>query len=362
LFSCGLVHRLFAQQVTGAMSMVCPQCDELHEQRLTCPRCGGRLHYRGERRQAVLAQSGATRWLNSAWGRLVLGLVLAQGLTYAVHRLYSAFSLAFHDQLQTSESDPNVYLLLQGLQLLALVIGAGLAGGGQRAGALLGALVGLANGALTLAFQNAGGLSPSPAAWVSELMVHAAFGTAAGWIASSIWKPLPAVGGAAAPKFGKLGAVRRAMALFGGRVAWLRVGAGATLAVLGSLSATILLEMAVHAAEARITYITPTAVEIRSMQESVLTWEVKALAILLGAGLAGSNTRNGVKQGLFVGLAVTTALAIALAWRGQATTSILTGTLISAFCLSIVGGWFGSQLLPPIVRVKRARGMGPATI
>jgi hypothetical protein len=54
-------------------------------------------------------------------------------------------------------------------------------------------------------------------------------------------------------------------------------------------------------------------------------------------------------------------LAAALASQGQASPAILAGTVISAMCLSVVGGWFGSQLLPPVVSARRPRGFGPAT-
>jgi hypothetical protein len=159
---------------------------------------------------------------------------------------------------------------------------------------------------------------------------------------------------------GRRGAVTRALALFAGRVSWWRVAAGATLAVLGSLSATLLLELAARAASAHATGYTPATLEGQFMQDKILTWEVKALLILAGAALAGTNTRNGFKQGLFVGVLVTLALSAVLAWQGRGTLPILAGTVISAVCLSVVGGWFGSQLLPPLVG-RRPRGFGPAS-
>jgi hypothetical protein len=338
------------------MSMVCPTCDVVHEQKLTCPTCGGRLHYRsaGERPRPV---GPGGRWLHSAWGRLLLGLVLAQGLTYAFRQLYTALELAFHDQLILNDADPRVYVLLQGLQLTALVVGGVLAGGGQRAGAFLGALLGVANGALLLAFHP-GPAASAPVAWVSQPLLHGVFGGVAGWIGASVWKPLPAPAGPAASRLvARLGAARKALSLFAGRVAWVRVAVGASLAVFGSLFATLMLELAVHAADSR-GYVATPAYEIQYMRDRILTWEVKALAILAGAALAGVNTRNGFKQGLFVGVLVVLVLSGALAAQGQATLAILAGTVISALCLSIVGGWFGSQLLPPVVSARRPRGVG----
>jgi hypothetical protein len=168
------------------MSMVCPQCDELHEQRLTCPNCGGRLHYRGACAPTPIPTGPGARWMHSPIGRLLLGLLLAQGLTYAFHRLFTAYELAFKDAAAIAEADPRGYLLLQGMQLAALVIGGVLAGGGQRSGALLGLVLGLSNGALTLAFQEPGGPPTSLVPWVGEMVLHAVFGALAGWIGASI--------------------------------------------------------------------------------------------------------------------------------------------------------------------------------
>ena len=68
------------------MAMVCPQCASSYEQRLQCPTCGVRLLYdfRGPK---PAAQAAAVRWQQTPWGRILIGLVLAQGLYFGLQHL-----------------------------------------------------------------------------------------------------------------------------------------------------------------------------------------------------------------------------------------------------------------------------------
>jgi hypothetical protein len=180
-------------------------------------------------------------------------------------------------------------------------------------------------------------------------------------VARVIWKPLPQGGLRASRLLGKLGQVQPEAPLLAGPVMWVRVCAGAALAVFGSMSATLLLDLATRAASQHYTLSSPSF-EIQYMQDKILTWEIKAMSFVLGGVLAGSNTRNGFKQGLFVGIATMFVLSAMLASQGFATIGVLASVLVSALCLSMVGGWFGSQLLPPVVPFKPTRGMGPASL
>ena len=336
------------------MSMVCPQCHGTFEQKMSCPACGVRLHYQSARG----ARPAAGRGQPSTLGQFALGLLLSQGLYYGLCRLYTAFELAFKDQLNPTETSLTVYVLHQCMQLLALFVGGMLAGAGQPTGPALGAVVGLFNGLLCVVMQPAPGQGATTIALYSAPLLHSVFGIVAGWMGRTIWKPLPSLYPARPSQLmRKLGAARRYVPLFAGRVMWFRVVVGATIAVLGSISATLILDAATAAAAAGAHVYYSEMIEI---QDRVLTWEIKALSVLLGASLAGVNTRNGLKQGLFVGLFALFALFLFLAMKGKGTPAILLGTLISTMCLSVGGGWFGSQLLPP-VGARRPRGMGPAT-
>src|SRR5712691_1032879 len=130
---------------TPTMAMVCPQCKEFFEQRLQCPKCNARLIYSSAPHKQKTSEGGeaGVKWMHAASGRILLGVLLAQGLYFGLRRLCSAGLLA------VDEGDPQGVwsslfgvFLVQGLQALGLLVGGMLAGAGYRRGAMLGALVG----------------------------------------------------------------------------------------------------------------------------------------------------------------------------------------------------------------------------
>jgi hypothetical protein len=92
------------------------------------------------------------------------------------------------------------------------------------------------------------------------------------------------------------------------------------------------------------------------LQARLVSLEIAALVALIGAAFAGATTRNGLKQGLCVGLA---ASAIVLGLKISNPNfgfedAIYTLSGIVGVCL--VGGWFGGQLFPPVAARRRRRG------
>src|SRR5581483_6070454 len=85
------------------------------------------------------------------------------------------------------------------------------------------------------------------------------------------------------------------------------------------------------------------------------------LAMLAGSTLAGATTGNGAKQGLFVGLAASAVMVGIHLGASHVALPQLTLSVVCAVALGLVGGWFGSQLLPPI-GAPRPRGFGPASL
>jgi hypothetical protein len=90
-----------------------------------------------------------------------------------------------------------------------------------------------------------------------------------------------------------------------------------------------------------------------SLLDQVVTWEIKVLALLAGGVLAGANTSNGFKQGLFVGIG--TALVLAGVQPYIFDHWVEATVLLFVACLSCCtsGGWFGSQLFPPLAPFRR---------
>src|SRR3954451_15976025 len=109
------------------MSMVCPQCNRAFEQQLNCPECGGRLLFQANTRATASDDSGSdlTQWQQTPWGRMLVGLILAQGLAYGLQQLFTAGFLASGEHSSRWASLSGV-ALLHGLQGACLLVGGAL--------------------------------------------------------------------------------------------------------------------------------------------------------------------------------------------------------------------------------------------
>lgn len=329
------------------MAMICPQCGKSYEQRLQCQLCGIRLVYHDLRRGGTHFSGSTLRWRQTNWGRVAIGVFLAQGLFYALRQLLTGALLGLQGEgsPQGVWGTPTGIVLLQALCLGAVFAGATLAGSGRANGMLLGAFVGLFNGALWGLQHGAAWKGVSRIELLGQPLLQAAVGLVAGWFACTFWRPLPALGPSADLRTqGKRASYR--LPLFAGRVAWPRVVVGVTVAVAGAISAAALFDLALDASAGALS----TSDE---MQDRFITWEIKALALLLGGALAGSTTRNGLKQGLVVGIGTSVILAGIEMARFENWLPLVGLTMVSTFSLTIAGGWFGSTLFPPVVKFSR---------
>ena len=227
-----------------------------------------------------------------------------------------------------------------------------MAGGGQQQGFVLGLLVGGWNAALALLLHQNPAQEGTMLGLYGQPLLHAACGAISGWVGSVIWKPIPAdvpmllTAGRKAPP-------PRKRALLSGKVFWFRALAGAAFVIAGSLSATMLFQKMIDASAGRLA-------TSDSMHDQIITWEIKALALLAGGVLAGAATANGFKQGLFVGLVSCVILIGLQVPKAGAGPEVALWTTVSTFSLATTGGWFGGQLFPPVVKVSR-RGVNAYT-
>jgi hypothetical protein len=326
--------------------MVCPDCKASYDQRLQCPTCNVRLVYKpgGPAPQKVNPNEPTAKWLQSALGRLVVGIVLAQGLYLGLHKLITAGFLATEDSdVRGLWSTLFGVILIQGMQALALLIGGTLAGAGYRRGTLLGIIVGLASGAISLFLQS--GLDQDAAAVTlyGQPLLQAALGALGGFIGCTIWKPIPPP---KRPSDAQLILKKPAASMtpslpakFSGPISWMRVLAGSALAIAGIFYAKTLLKMVVDASDGKLAVDT-------YLQAELVTWEIKALATLVGSAVAGSGSANGLKQGLCVGLCVGIVQVGIFFGAGVGTLELAILTVTGGLALSLVGGWFGGQLFP----------------
>jgi DNA-directed RNA polymerase subunit RPC12/RpoP len=340
------------------MAMVCPQCASSFEQRLQCPSCGIRLLY--DFRGPKPKPQPVSHWQQTPWGRVLIGLVLAQGLYFGLQHLLTGLLQALNGQgaLHWTWNSLSGLVFLQVVQIVALTAGGVLAGSGQQRGATLGALVGVWNGVLSVLLDPI--LHPdfvpmlSPLALVGVPMVHVAFGALGGWIGYSIWKPVrPTLAPKATGLVRKMGVARPRAPLFAGRVAWFRVALGAVFAAAGYMTATMIFNFIIDFSSGKLA-------SDGFWQDRVVTWEIQALVVLIGGGLAGCNTANGLKQGMYVGLAASVLLTAVLFGVSRMTPEQMALTVVGCFSLCLAGGWFGSQLFPPVLEFK-SRRFGPAS-
>ena len=112
------------------MAMVCPQCNRSFQQHLECPTCAVRLlfHAQGQAKADGMASSDA-QWQYTPWGRILTGVILAQGLALGLQFLVTACLKAAGDEAgQDYWNTPVPFVLLQGLHAFGLLLGGMLTG------------------------------------------------------------------------------------------------------------------------------------------------------------------------------------------------------------------------------------------
>jgi hypothetical protein len=136
------------------------------------------------------------------------------------------------------------------------------------------------------------------------------------------------------------------LAALAGPVYPARVSIGIAIVLAGVFGAQTILELVLRASQG--------ALSISShLQAQLISWEIAALITVFGAGIAGSSTFNGIKQGICVGFAAAIIIAGFHFANPRVSFDMMLLTACSALLLSIVGGWFGGTLFPPVLPKRR---------
>jgi hypothetical protein len=353
------------------MLTVCPQCHSPLDRSERCPKCSVSQLVSASLRlpepPGVVPRSD--KWQQTPAGRILIGVLLAVGLSYGLLQLCTAGLRA--TQLDPAEGGfhPLAGLaLLEGLQAVALLAGGTLAGVGQRRGIALGAVVGVVSGMLFLMGMLNGIVTNLVHSLATELLdpgspvrnvalyalpiLHVVCGAAGGLAGSLIWKPPPAVAAGRPGTFpsAPVRAARRPKvpwpSPWDGPVAWVRVLLGTVVAVTGAIGTKAIIDLVLYASEGKLMVMT-------TLEDQVTYAEVFSFAILLGGCCAGASTFNGLKQGVCLGLIaslVMTGVFVTGSFQGSAPGIY---PVLSILFLAPIGGWFGSQLLPPVCRRRR---------
>jgi hypothetical protein len=340
------------------MPLVCPQCKQVFESNGVCPLCNVVLLYQAPDLQnepvaigpSIQFDDEAVRWQQTPWGKILIGLILAQGLSFGLRHVMTAGFLVGGDDANPWDTVLGV-VLHHAVYAVGLLVGGGLSGAGQSRGIIYGAFVGLVSGVISLGLQKHRGESFYTSLIYAEPLMHLAAGALGGALGMVIWRPAPRLpelensSPVVLPSFGSsLGN------MFKGPVHFGRVCAGAFVIVLGILWSQAILVFVLRASNNNLALTS-------KLQAQLVSMEISALVVLAGAGFAGATTRNGMKQGLCVGLA---ASAVVLGVQFSDPNFVLEPaifTLSEIIMVSLIGGWFGGQLFPPLDPNRRKRGL-----
>jgi hypothetical protein len=340
------------------MAMVCPQCSQTFDQEeRQCPECSVQLlffaRFAAPPSTANPSDDAAGDWQQTPWGKIIVGLILAQGLALGVQQLLTAGLLARGHELGPSLwSTLAGIAILHGLHALGLLVGGALSGAGQARGVLYGSLVGLLNGFIFLFLERRASAPLPEFAVYAQPFLHLALGALGGFIGQVIWRPTPKV---ALPESKQLGDGPPSLEMrwLQGPIHWWRIVAGATLVGCGVIWSNLIVQSVLDASQGALSLST-------HFQARVVRWEISGLAILLGATFAGATTYNGMKQGLCVGLGASVLFIGFHLANPKVNLETVVFTIVSMVGLGVVGGWFGGQLFPPLGIPRRRRRVADA--
>jgi hypothetical protein len=292
------------------------------------------------------------------------------GMCYALLLVATAIQSAILPQVKNSGFGGHFgFYLFITLQACAVLMLSPLVGVGNKQGYLYGAVVGLGTGLVT-GLATAAGLTSEVAqpflrsfdaandllVWVLPL-THSVCGAIGGLLGGWIWRPLPdlylprdmipAIG--VDSRLAVAVTVRPKRRLpWAGPICWTRVGAGVLVAFMGVVCAGEIIQCAVDAGDGYFKV-------VNESQNQVTLGEVFALAMLLGGCISGAGTPNGIKQGLCVGLAAGAAVFGLMVAGVLVASSAIPAPVFWAIIIGPLGGWFGTELLPPVARRPRHR-------
>ncbi len=331
------------------MAMFCPQCNKVYEQQAQCSDCNLRtLYYAQTLLGPTAPMPDEGQWQQTPWGKIIFGVILTQGLCFGLQHLLSSFFLAAGDETRSTWQTLWGIASLHALQAICLLVGGALTGAGHPRAILYGAFVGLANGIIFLFLQRNTAEQTFGMVVYALPLVHLVLGALGGLIGMYIWRPAPQI---PVMETSPAGSDSVPMAdywskVWSGPVHLGRVFAGIFLVVVGVVWSNTILDFVLRSSNGTLNLSS-------HLQAQLVGWEISALVTLLGAGCAGASAMNGIKQGICVGLGSIVLLVGIQMGNPKVTGEVLIVNVASVFILSMVGGWFGAQLLPPLVKRRR---------
>lgn len=328
------------------MAMVCAQCSQVfYGKERQCPKCGILLLMQQHGVKDVgdsqsLPVDPLSRWQQTPWGRIVVSVIIAQGLAFCTKLLFSAWYQASEGE-RLEWNTPTGMLLLNSFHVVSLIACGMLAGANQERGITSGGLVGMWSGLIFLGLHRQSRDVLEPIIFFAQPFFHLVAGLIGGFIGYRIWRPVPLF--RVEDDMGKsgFGVPRPNKKLWKGPIHIVRVLLGAGVALAGAVFARQILDSIMRNMQGTF--------HIRDhLTDKLVLYQVIALAALAGGAIAGSSSRNGFKQGVCASvLAAALYLGVQLA-NPKSVLEIVVFSTFGVAVMTILGGVFGSKLFPPL--------------
>jgi hypothetical protein len=321
-----------------------------------CPRCGVQTN-EAENADGDVAGAIAPDPPTVINGVLI-GLLIAQGATYALRHLVSA-ALLFNPVWGAESAfwaTLTGTITTQTIQAIALLLAAIVAGAGQTRPLFVGVLLGAMNALLFLVFHVVVRQPIDPLMYAQPFL-QAAVGIIGSVVGTRIWRPAPpppALAAASGPGEEALSIVlpEETAILMAEPFPWLRFTVAILIAIGGTFGARYIRDFVVLASGG-------TRYE---MQSNFITWQIAALAQVMGGIVAGANSRQGAIYGFWVGI-LTAAFVVLIpsladtpapdvsTWilgssAADSRPAALLITGIQSLLFGFLGGWLGALILP----------------
>jgi hypothetical protein len=287
--------------------------------------------------------------------RMALGMIVSFGMSHGLKHATLAFILFF----QGAAANELTLDHSAGMLLVSTFFAGVVAGTANRRAEAAGFLLGLIGAASVIVIDIARSQWP-PEEWLIGLPILASLvGVIGGFVGRALYPPAPKLPRAS----GSNSKIEPEQPTIKESIGFFRILIGASIAIMGT----------VEASEIRAWLSKSLAGHGGGFGSSqFVTWQIGALSAAIGGIIAGSNRFRGVRQGVLVGILVGAGVAgsaISLGvgkvvagefWLDQLAISQESPLFPIAFggsaaAIAAVGGWLGSQLLPPRAKKRRKR-------
>jgi len=349
------------------MQRLCPKCQSWFSGQQICPRCNVQL-LDPSRENAVPRLFQTKNPLATpitAWGRIILGTLLAQGLVLGIRYLADAWLLS------QGQADEDISWLAPIFQFVGVALGALLVGAGYLRPLPLGMAFGGLNALVFLIVRIALQEKIAADSLINLAIAMMLFSAIIARIGGTIWRAFPPLQLAVpiaidiTPRANEPGQLPASF-----RISWERIILGSMVAAMGSYFAADIWKALIDSSRGSIQ-------PANQLQSQFIAWELAMVAIVLGGAFAGMNTRIGMRQGVLCGalaglFLITTYFVRGegsyssfefwfeiFGWNRQRSDGVPPQLALLLFSNGLffgtLGGWMGAALLPPIVKRRRSR-------